>query len=318
MDEVELALDPAARLLLSGLLALIMFSVALGLQLSDFRELLRRPRPVLAGLAAQTLALPALTLLLSLVLSPTPSIALGMLVVAACPGGNVSNILTVISRGDAALSVTLTAVTSVLAVVVTPASILFWAGLHPQTKLLLGSLGLDASDFFLQTTVGLALPLAAGLGLTRAAPELARKLERPLRHVSFLVLLGFIASSLLGNWKHLALFGSVILPVVVIHNAAALALGATTGLVAGPNPAVRRTLVFEIGIQNSGLGLAILLAHFPGQGGAALIAAAWGFWHIVSGLTVAGVFRAADRRRTHAEPPLVPLPATPTKEPRDP
>ncbi len=297
MDEVVLTLDPGARRVLGGSLALIMFSVALGLRVTDFREVLRRPRAVWAGLAAQLVGLPALTLLLSLWLAPTASIALGMIVVAACPGGNVSNFLTVLSRGDAALSVTMTALTSVLAVVLTPASILFWAGLHPQTRELLGSVGLDVMDFLLQTMVLLALPLAMGMLMAHRAPRLARRLERPLRHVSFLVLIGFIAVALAGNWGHLRLFGAVILPIVVVHNAAALGLGTLAGLVAGPDRAVRRALMFEIGIQNSGLGLAILLTHFTGLGGAALITAAWGFWHIVSGLTVAGTFQVADRRR---------------------
>ncbi|HSP80953.1 MAG TPA: bile acid:sodium symporter family protein [Myxococcaceae bacterium] len=309
MDEVVLAIEPDARRLLAGLLALIMFSVALGLRPRDFREVLQRPRPVLVGLVAQVLALPALTLLLSLVLAPTPSIALGMIVVAACPGGNVSNFLTLISRGDAALSVTLTALTSTLAVVATPASILFWASLNPSIRLLIDSIGLDAADFFAQTVVTLALPLAAGMGLNHMAPRLARRLERPLRHVSFLVLLVFIGASLVGNWHHLRLFGTVVVPVAIAHNAAALGLGALAGRLAGPGSAVRRTLVFEVGIQNSGLGLVILLSHFAGLGGAALLTAAWGLWHIVSGLTLAGAFRLADQRRARlAVPSLPPTP----------
>jgi BASS family bile acid:Na+ symporter len=309
MDEVVLAIEPGARRLLSGLLALIMFSVALGLRVRDFRQVLQRPRPVLVGLVAQVLALPALTLLLSLVLAPTPSIALGLIVVAACPGGNVSNFLTLISRGDAALSVTLTALTSALAVVVTPASILFWASLHPSIRLLIDSIGLDAADFFVQTVVTLALPLAAGMGLNQAAPRLARRVERPLRHLSFLVLLVFIGASLAGNWHHLVLFGTVFMPVAIAHNAAALGLGAVAGRVASSESAIRRTLVFEIGIQNSGLGLVILLSHFTGLGGAALLTAAWGLWHIVSGLTLAGAFRLADQRRARLE--VSPLPPSP-------
>lgn len=306
MDEVVLAIDPGARRLLSGLLALLMFSVALGLRARDFREVLQRPRPVLVGLVAQVLALPALTLPLTFVLAPTTSIALGMIVVSACPGGNVSNFLTLISRGDTALSVTLTALSSALAVVMTPASILFWASLHPQVRLLVDSIGLDAMDFFVQTVVTLALPLAAGMGLNQVAPRLAQRLERPLRHVSFLVLLVFIASALAGNWHHLRLFGAVFMPVAIAHNAAALGLGALAGWLAGPAAAARRTLVFEIGIQNSGLGLVILLSHFTGLGGAALLTAAWGLWHIVSGLALAGVFRRVDQRRARLAVPLVP------------
>jgi BASS family bile acid:Na+ symporter len=311
MDEVVLSLDSNARQVLAGLLALMMLSVALGLRGSDFLELLRRPRPVLVGVVAQVVLLPALTLPLSLVLAPTPSIALGMIVVACCPGGNVSNVLTAIGRGDVALSVTLTALTSVLAVVYTPASILLWGGLHPWTRGLLGGIHMDRVGFLLQTVVMLGLPLAAGMALTRLSPGLASRLERPLRHVSFLGLLVFIAAALSSNWSHLALFGGVILPMVVVHNASALGLGAVAGLVAGPQRAVRRTLVFEVGIQNSGLGLAILLSHFPGQGGAALIAATWGVWHIISGLAVAGAFLAVERRRARLAPALLSPPPHP-------
>ena len=306
LDDVVLNLDSDARTGLSLILALMMFSVGLGLRLDDFRRVLRRPGIILFGTALQVIALPALTFLLTFLIAPTPSIALGMMVVAACPGGNASNILTQAARGDAALSVSLTALASSLAVLTTPFNIVFWAGLQPRTAPLLTAIGLDRGAFLSETVWTLGLPLAFGLGLAERAPSLVARIRMPLHTFALLSLGGFIVAALITNGSPLAAAGWFIFPVLVIQDAMALGLGYAAARLAGlPEPA-RRAFTFETGIRNSGLGLVILLGHFKGLGGAALITAGWGVWHLITG----GALAAWWARKAPQLPPLSPpLPA---------
>lgn len=283
LDDVVLNLDSAARSGLSVILALMMFSVGLGLRVDDFRRVLRRPGVILFGTALQVIVLPALTFLLTFAVAPTGSIALGMMVVAACPGGNASNVLTQAARGDAALSVSLTALSSALAVLTTPFNIVFWAGLHPQTSHLLRTIGLDRGAFLSETALTLGLPLFAGLFLAERATAVARRIRRPLHAFSLIALGGFIVIALITNGSPLAAAGWFIFPVLVIQDAMALGLGYGAARFAGLAGPAQRAFTFETGIRNSGLGLVILLGHFKGIGGAALITAGWGVWHLISG-----------------------------------
>ncbi len=153
LDSLRIVLDPIAQAGIVIALMLVMFSVALGLRLQDFHFLVDKPRLFFGGVVAQVLVLPLVTFLLLYVISPPPSIALGMIVVACCPGGAVSNLLTYLSRGDVAVSVALTATSSMLAALLTPASTLFWTGAYAPTAALLKSLDVDPMLFVIQTTL---------------------------------------------------------------------------------------------------------------------------------------------------------------------
>ena len=305
LDDVTLNLDASARSGLSIILAMMMFSVGLGLSLDDFRRVLRRPGIILFGTVLQVIALPALTFLLTFAIAPTASIALGMMVVAACPGGNASNVLTQAARGDAALSVSLTAVSSALAVLTTPFNIMFWAGLHPRTSHLLSAIGLDRWAFLSETAFTLGFPLVAGLFMAERISPVAVRIRKPLHTLSLLALGGFIVGALITNGSPLAQAGWFIFPVLVIQDAMALALGYGAARVAGLPDAAQRAFTFETGIRNSGLGLVILLGHFKGLGGAALITAGWGVWHLISG----GALAAWWSQRTPIPPTLSPAAA---------
>ena len=307
LDDVVLNLDASARSGLSLILALMMFSVGLGLKVDDFRRVLRRPGVILFGTALQVIALPALTFLLTFAIAPTASIALGMMVVAACPGGNASNVLTQAARGDAALSVSLTALSSALAVLTTPFNIVFWAGLHPKTSSLLSTIGLDRWAFLAETMLTLGLPLALGLFLSERVTRVAERIRRPLHTFALLSLGGFIVCALITNGSPLAAAGWFIFPVLVIQDAMALALGYCGARLAGLPDGARRAFTFETGIRNSGLGLVILLGHFKGLGGAALITAGWGVWHLISGGALAAFWSLRPPANASTAPSPVPL-----------
>jgi BASS family bile acid:Na+ symporter len=261
----------------------MMFSVGLSLRLDDFRRVASRPGVVAWGLGLQIVALPAMSFALSFALAPVASLALGMMVVAACPSGNSSNVLTQIARGDVALSVTLTAIASALAAMTTPLNIVLWSALRADTRDLVRDVGIDAGAFLLETALTLGLPLALGLFAAESRYRWVGPARRPLYSLSVLLLVLFIGGAFVANGAALASVGATLLPILVVQDSAALALGYAGGRLARlPEPACR-TLAIETGIRNVGLGLVILLGQFSGASGATLVAAGWGVWHLVSG-----------------------------------
>jgi len=297
LDQLTIALGPEAQLLLAGAIVTMMFAIALGLKPEHFAFLKTEPKLFWGGLAAQLIGLPAMTVLLVVALSPPPSIALGMIVVAACPGGNVSNFMTFAARGDAAYSVSLTAGSSVIASLWTPTAILFWSALYPPTADLLESIDFNRVTFVLQTTLMLAAPLGLGMLAAHYRPAVAAKLQKPLAWFGAGVLGFVIIDGVIQFWQVLVAGWALILVPVTAHNAAAFAIGAGSGRLLGADIARRRSLTFEVGIQNAGLAVVLLLAQLKGLGGAAAIAAAWGVWHFFSGGAMIAFFRFLDRQR---------------------
>jgi BASS family bile acid:Na+ symporter len=297
LDEIRIVLDPVGQAGIAGALILMMFGVALSLKPADFLFLRERPRLFFGGVAAQVIGLPLATFLIVAALGPPASIALGMIVVAACPGGSSSNLLTYLSRGNVALSVSLTAASSLLASVLTPISILFWSNLYAPTAALLDAIDFNAVSFLIQTTILLALPLALGMIIAWRAPQFAERFRRQIA-LAGAAMLGAVI--VYGTIHFLpALFSALplIAPIAIFHNACAFLVGAISGRLLGADGASRRALTFEIGIQNSGLAIVILLAQLEGLGGAAAIAAAWGVWHLIAGGTIVLFFRSLDRRK---------------------
>lgn len=296
LDGLRIVLDPIGQAGVAVALILVMFGVALGLRIEDFRILADKPVLYIGGVAAQVLLLPLVTFALIHVLSPPPSIALGMIVVACCPGGSVSNLLTYLSRGDVAVSVGLTATSSLLAALLTPASTLFWAEAYAPTAKLLDSLDVNPLLFIGQTTLLLALPLAAGMFVAARAPAVAAKIRPKTTFIGAAVLGGTIIYGIAYFYPVLWPAVGLLASITVMHNTAAFATGALVGWTLSRRSAVRRALTFEVGIQNSGLALIILLGQLKGVGGAAAIAAVWGVWHLIAGGLLALVYNFIDRK----------------------
>lgn len=296
LDSFTLELGRNSELGLAIALATMMFSVALNLSAHNFRFLRNAPRPYLVGVFGQLLALPLMTLGLCSVLSPPPTVALGMILVACCPGGNVSNMLVLLARGNIALSVSLTATSSLIAAFLTPIAIIFWSGLYSPTAELLASIDFDTLKFLLQTAIVLALPLLLGMLCQRYAPTLSSNIKKPLVLLSSLSLLVIIVAGVSKYWQTFLVTGVTVLGVVLVHNACAFTLGNALARLNKLRVADRRALTYEVGIQNSGLGLVILLTQMQGLGGAVIVTAIWGTWHIIAGLALVALFRWSDRR----------------------
>ncbi len=283
LDQMQLQFSPAAALLLQGVLAVIIFGVALELSFADFRRLLHAPRPVLIGLCAQLVLLPLLTVALVLVAEPMPSIALGLMMTAACPGGNMSNILTHWAHGRTALSMAMTTLSSMVAPLSTPMVFGVLGGLHPATRDALREVAVPYSELVTTIILALLLPLLLGMGLKQRSPALAARLRRPLKRFGLFAFLLFVVLALAANHALFAQAIGAIFVLVLVHNALALLTGAGVGKLTRLHERDRRAVTFETGIHNTALGLTLIFSYFQHLGGMALVVAWWGIWHLVSG-----------------------------------
>ncbi|MGP9558566.1 bile acid:sodium symporter family protein [Psychrobacter sp. AOP7-A1-24] len=284
------AFEPRSLILLNLILALMMFGVSLSLRLEDFKRIFSFPVAPIAGLFAQFLLLPLATCLFTWALNIDPELALGMILVASCPGGSFSNIMTWLARGNVAVSVSMTAVSSLTAAILTPVNFAFYGWLNPYTREYLTKITIEPSSILILVLLVLALPLVLGMLTGRRLPDLVVRVQKPLRIFSLLVLMAFVAIAFSSNFAlFLKRFHSFFW-LVVGHNLLALSLGYGMGLMLKLPVADRRAVTLEVGIQNSGLGLVILFTFFPEAGSMMLITAFWGVWHLVSGLTLSQIW----------------------------
>ncbi len=296
IDDFQLDLGSTSEIGMAVVLAVMMFAVALSLKPSSFAFFRTEPRVYLSGVLSQIIGLPILTLALCFLLSPHPSVALGMILISCCPGGNTSNLIALFGRANTALSVSLTATSSVFAAFLTPLSILFWSGLYPPTRELLTQIDIDVVSFLIQTLVILALPLLMGMTVRHLAPKVADVLQTPLAVISGLALLAIILIASLRLYPVFLALGLGLFGLVILHNFCAFTLGNLAARIVKADQASRRALTIEVGIQNSGLGIVILLTQLNGLGGAAAVAGLWGVWHLIGGGLLAFMWRWKDAR----------------------
>lgn len=288
VDQVVLNFSPGSLTLLNGILAVVMFSIAIDLTPGDFKRLAKAPKPLLTGLASQFIVLPVLTFLLVLATKPQPSIALGLILVAACPGGNISNFITHRAGGNSALSVSMTAFSTVSAIFLTPFNIAFWGSLYAPTRKILQATSIDPVSVAITVGFMLVLPLILGVTLNVKRPDITARLRTPLQWLSMGIFIAFVVIALMANWSLFLQWAGLVAVLVLIHNGLALAGGNTLARIMGLSEFDRRAITIETGIQNSGLGLVLIFAFFQGLGGMAVVAAFWGIWHILSGIALAG------------------------------
>lgn len=287
IDTIRLNFTPESLRLLNGILGLIIFGVALDLTPRDFIKIFRAPKGPVVGLITQFLILPAFTFLLTLILRPAPSIALGMILIASCPSGNLSNFLSHLAKGNAALSVTMTAVSTVVAVVMTPFNISFWGNLNPHTRPILQDVQLDFWTLFFTVLTILFVPMALGMATRRFFPGIADRLHTPFKYGSVLFFILFLIIAFRNNFDIFIATIPYVMLAVILHNATALSLGYGFARLCKLEQRDRRAVCIEVGIQNSALGLVLIFGFFDGLGGMAITAGLWGIWHVIVGLPLA-------------------------------
>lgn len=290
IDQVRLNFNPQGLMVINAAIGLMMLGVSLDLKMADFKRILVAPKAPGIGLMAQFILLPAITFLLTLALKPHPSMALGMILVAACPGGNLSNIMTYLAKGNCAVSISMTAISTFAAIFMTPLNLSLWGGLNPQTATILRQVSLSPVDVFTTVFVILGIPLIIGQLLAHFFPHLADRVRRPFKIFSLAFFVLIVCGALAANWQIFLSYVGIVMLAVFLHNALALNLGYWCGRLAGLAERDARATCIEVGIQNSALGLILVFNFFDGLGGMAILVAWWGVWHIVAGLTTAFIF----------------------------
>jgi BASS family bile acid:Na+ symporter len=287
LDNVQINFDSSGLWVLNVALAVVMFGVALGIKIDDFKRLREDPKLVLVGILSQFVLLPLLTFGLVILIKPQPSIALGMMMVAACPGGNISNFMTHLAKGNTALSVSLTAFATFLAMFMTPFNFQFYGNLYAPTAEILKTVVIDPFALVKVVLMILGIPLILGMLLRYKNETLAIKLSRLLKPVSIIVFVGIVIIAFSNNIDVFNDYVHHVLYLGIGHNLLAILLGFFVAKSFGLSFLNQKTLAIETGIQNSGLGLLLIFTFFNGLGGMAILAAFWGIWHIVSGLLLA-------------------------------
>ena len=284
LDKVEIHFDNSSLWVLNIALAIVMFGVSLGISVEDFKRLLKEPKLVLIGILSQFILLPFFTFLLIIVVKPQPSIALGMMMVAACPGGNISNFMTHLAKGNTALSVSLTAFATFLAMFMTPFNFEFYGNLYAPTAELLKNVQVAPFELVKLVLLILGVPLVLGMWLRNKNEFLANKISKFLRPFSIILFVVIVIIAFANNLEVFNKYVHHVLALGILHNMLAILLGFMVGKLFGLSFINQKTLAIETGIQNSGLGLLLIFTFFNGLGGMAIMAAFWGIWHIISGL----------------------------------
>lgn len=291
LDQSILNFNKDSLLLLNISLAIIMFGVALDLKIKDFKYIGQTPKAFLLGITSQFILLPLLTFVLVSIIQPPPSVALGMFLVAACPGGNVSNFMTHLSKGNTALSVSLTAFSTAFSIFLTPFNFALWSGFYEPASTMLKEISLSYMDVFQTVALILGIPLICGMYINHKFPNWSVKATKILKPISILIFVGFVVIAFVGNYDLFLKFISLIFLWVFGHNLVALLSGFSLAKLGRLPLEDTKTLTIETGIQNSGLALVLIFTYFDGLGGMAIIAAWWGIWHIISGMSIAFIWK---------------------------
>lgn len=287
---MEANLGAAGVIVLNIISACVMFGVALPLKVDDFTRIIKKPKAPVVGMVAQFMLLPGLSTLAAYILNVPGEYAAGMILIACCPGGSISNMVTYLARGNVAVSVSMSAASSLMAIVMTPFNFAFYGSLLPQTQGMIQSIAIDASNILLLIITILAIPMVAGMYIGNRFPRFVAMAEKPFRILTFTVLLVVVLGILSQNLEALKLFGAMLVALLIGQNAMAMLVGYLSARITGLPVPDQRAITFEVGIQNSVLGVAIIVTFYPDMFGMLQIVGMWGMWHLVSGLILAHIW----------------------------
>ena len=288
LDQININFDQGQITLLNICLGILMFGVALDIHISEFTYIIKHPKSIIAGLISQWILLPVLTMILIWIIEPEFTLAMGMILIAACPGGNVSNYAVHLSGANAALSVMLTTISTLMCVFTTPIIFSFFSTLlskgnssYPVFEIQF----LDMASSILQLII---IPMILAQICVQLFPVFTDKIKKMVRMMSLFIFIGFVLFAIKGNLDNLAEYIGIVFFIVLIHNGLALFIGYYfSSSLLGLHVNDARAISIETGIQNSGLALILIFNFFEGQGGMALIAAWWSIWHLISAFVLA-------------------------------
>lgn len=290
IDQALFNFSPRAGLAVAVMVGFLVFAVALDLTRDQFRRVLKSPRAPGVGLAAQYLILPAAAFGIGMLMASTPSIALGLLLVACCPAGALSNYLTGVARGNVATSVSMTAISTLFSIVVTPVLFAFWASMNPATRAVIARIEIDPQRVIMVLLIMLVVPVAAGMIIRARRPDTADRIRLWVRRIAGLVFAVVVAILLLGNIGVLGRFAGIALPPVLVTFAIAVLLGWGLARASGLVAADRRAVTLEVAFQNVALAIGLAVAFFPELAGVAITSILWGVVHLSAGFAIAAMW----------------------------
>lgn len=287
IDDIKINFSPDQLTLLNICLGFLMFGVALDIKIADFKRLIENPKPPIVGLISQLIWLPLLTMVLVFILQLPPSMSLGMILIAACPGGNVSNYAVHLAKGNSALSVLMTSISTLAAVLITPLYFSFFSQFVPNAAALQQSIHVDPRNIISTIIQLIVLPLSLGMLLNHYSPRITTKIQGIVQKLSMLIFFGIVIAVVFGNLENIAKYLKDVIFIVILQNVLAILIGYQWAKIMGLPQRDRRAVAIETGIQNSGLALILIFNFFDGLGGMALVAAGWGMWHLIAGFSLA-------------------------------
>jgi len=300
---VRIEFSPETAMIMNICIGFLMFGIALDMKISDFKRVVEYPKSVLVGLGSQLIILPLLTIVLIKLWGPIPSVALGLVMIASCPGGNVSNFAVHLGKGNTALSVTLTSIVTISAIVITPLSFSIWSKFLPETQSILANIEVDQWSMFRIIGLVLLMPLMAGMWFHYRYEKITNRIKRPIRSISLTMFSVFIFSAVFVNRVNIVKYLELVFVLVVLHNVLALSAGYFFARINRRTIRDSRAISMETGVQNAGLGLILILNFFGEYGGMMLVAAFWGVWNLVSALAL-GLFWNFKSRSVPVTAPL--------------
>ena len=267
--------------LINPLLGVIMFGMGLTLRPEDFRVVFSRPKDVVIGCLAQFTVMPLLAFALARIFSLNEALTVGVILVGCCPGGTASNVITYLAKGDLALSVGMTATSTLLAPVLTPLLVLLLAG---------ETVDVNVIGMLLSILWVVILPIALGLLVKRLWPRTTEQATAYLPALSTVAICLIVMIVIAANAHKLLAGGLIIILVVILHNVCGLAIGYLIGALLKLSPAKRRAISVEVGMQNSGLASSLATLHFAAYPMATIPGALFSVWHNISGAIVARIY----------------------------
>jgi len=285
IDQHSFEFNPDQLILLNICLGFLMFAVALDIKLSDFKRVFENPKAAIVGLTSQLILLPLLSIALVYLFRPAASIAMGMMMISACPGGNVSNYAVHLSKGNTALSILMTSITTVCAIIITPLAFGFWTKLIPGESSI--SISVEPSQMIQTIFLLIFVPLAIGMLSNQYLPKFTEMINKPVKTMAMVIFISFAVVAIYTKFEDLRTYVHLVFLIVLVHNGLAFLMGYGFAKLNKLKEYTARAISIETGIQNTGLGLILIFNFFDGLGGMALIVAWWGIWHLISGFLLA-------------------------------
>lgn len=254
------------------LLGIVMFGMGLTLKAVDFKLVITNPVPVIIGVCAQYVIMPLSAFLIAYIMNLPAELAAGLVLLGSVPGGTASNVMVYLAKGNVPLSITMTSFSTLLAPIATPIILLLLAGKW---------MPVDPIAMFTSIIQVIIIPIILGIIIRRVVPQIVEKSINVIPLISVVAIMIIVSAVVAGNVDTIASAGSIIFAAVVLHNAFGLLFGYITARVLGLDESNRRAISIEVGMQNSGLGVALATAHFGPL--AALPSVLGAVWHNISG-----------------------------------